>query len=151
MLRALRAGWAERTNSCAAISVERYRNAQLISHFEWLVMSSTSQRKLTDQLIARAFFKLSSIPMEISAAVISLTSVGNREIRMLRGSQTDVGTTALFWLELFDHSTGTSIDSFRCDKIEDAAPIFEYMMFQATGLNGPDAGGDDKGRGGEGA
>ena len=151
MLRALRAGWAERTNSCAAISVERYRNAQLISHFEWLVMSSTSQRKLTDQLIARAFFKLSSIPMEISAAVISLTSVGNREIRMLRGSQTDVGTTALFWLELFDHSTGTSIDSFRCDKIEDAAPQFEYMIFQAAGLNGTDPGGDEKGRCDEGS
>ena len=109
-------------------------------------MSSTSQRKLTDQLIARAFFKLSSIPMEISAAVISLTSVGNREIRMLRGSQTDVGTTALFWLELFDHSTGTSIDSFRCDKIEDAAPVFEHMMLQATGLDGPDPGGNEEGR-----
>ena len=108
-------------------------------------MNSTSERKLTDLLIARAFFKLSSIPMEISAAVISLTSVGNNEIRMLRGSQTDADTTALFWLELFDHSTGRSIDSFRCDKIEDAAPVFEHMMLQATGLNGPDPRGDENG------
>ena len=114
-------------------------------------MNNTSHRKATDLLIARAFFKLSSIPMEISAAVISLTSVGNREIRMLRGSQTDADTTALFWLELFDHGGGRSIDSFRCDKIEDAAPIFEYMMFQATGLNGSRPGGDEKGRCDEGA
>ena len=113
-------------------------------------MNSMSERKLTELLVARAFFKLSSIPMEISAAVISLTLVGTCEIRMLREPQTDAETTALFWLELFDHTTRTSIDSFRCDKIEDAAPIFEYMMFQAAGLNGPDAGDDDKGRGDEG-
>ena len=119
---------------------------KLISHFQWPVMNSTSERKLTELLIARAFFKLSSIPVEISAAVVSLTSVGNCEIRMFRGSQTDPDTTALFWLELFDHGRGRSIDSFRCDKIEDAAPVFEYMMFQATGLNGPDPGGDEEGR-----
>ncbi len=101
-------------------------------------MNSTSERMLTELLVARAFFKLSSIPAENSAAVVSLASVGNCEIRMLRGSQTDPETTALFWLELFDHGAGRSIDSFRCDKIEDAAPIFEYMMFQATGLNSPD-------------
>jgi hypothetical protein len=118
---------------------------KLISHFQWPVMNSKSARKLTELLIARAFFKLSSIPMEISAPVISLTLVGTREIRMLRGSQSDADTTALFWLELFDHGTRTSIDSFRCDKIEDAAPTFEHMMFQAAGLNGPDAGGDENG------
>lgn len=114
-------------------------------------MNSTSERKLIELLIARAFFKLSSIPVEVSAAVVSLTSVGNYEIRMFRGSQTDPGTTVLFWLELFDHGRGTSIDSFRCDKIEDAAPVFEYMMFQATGLNGPDPGGDEEGQSDEGA
>ena len=119
---------------------------KLISHFQWPVMNSTSERKLTELLIARAFFKLSSIPLEISAAVVSLISVGNCEIRMFRGSQTDPDTTALFWLELFDHGGGRSIDSFRCDKIEDAAPVFEHMMLQATGLDGPDPGGNEEGR-----
>ncbi|MGC1531911.1 MAG: hypothetical protein WA832_14690 [Bradyrhizobium sp.] len=117
----------------------------LISH-QGPVMNSTSERKLTELLIARAFFKLSSVPLEFSAAVVSLTSVGNCEIRMLGTSQNDPDTTALFWLELFDHDRGMSIDSFRCDKIEDAAPVFEYMMVQATGLNGPDPGGDEEGR-----
>ncbi len=107
-------------------------------------MNSTSERMLTELLIARAFFKLSSIPAENSAAVVSLTSVGNCEIRMLRGSLTNPDTTALFWLELFDHGTGRSIDSFRCDKIEDAAPV--YMMFQATGLNCPDPSVEKEGR-----
>ena len=65
--------------------------------------------------------------------------------------RTDPDTTALFWLELFDHGRRASIDSFRCDKIEDAAPILEYMMFQAAGLNGLDARDDNNGRGDEGS
>jgi hypothetical protein len=86
--------------------------------------------------------------MEISAEVISLT----RQPRDPYASgAADRCTTELFWLELFDHSTGTSIDSFRCDKIEDAAPILEYMMFQAAGLNGLDARDDNNGRGDEGS
>ncbi len=81
--------------------------------------------------------------MEISAEVISLT----RQPRDPYASgAADRCTTELFWLELFDHSTGTSIDSFRCDKIEDAAPVFEHMMLQATGLDGPDPGGNEEGR-----
>jgi len=109
---------------------------KLISHFQWPVMNSTSERKLTELLIARAFFKLSSIPLEISAAVVSLISVGNCEIRMFRRPEVDPGTTtALFWLELFDHGTGRPVDSFRCERIADAAPVFEDLMSEAVYLN----------------
>ena len=43
----------------------------------------------------------------------------------------------MFWLELFDHVTKTSVDSFRCDRIKDAAAVFEDFMSQGANLNRP--------------
>jgi len=88
-------------------------------------MNSRSERILTELLIARAFFKLSSIPADSSQATVTLASVGNCEIRMFLGEQAaDVDGVSLFWLELFDHGTNMSVDRFRCVTIRDAAPVF---------------------------
>ena len=80
---------------------------------------------LTELRIARAYVKLSSVPEDSSQASVSLAWIGNCEIRMFRRPETDFDSVALFWLELFDHGARRSIDSFRCHKIEDAAPRFD--------------------------
>ncbi len=59
----------------------------------------------------------------------------------LRWKQPDLDGMPLFWLQLFDQVTNTSIDSFRCDKIKEAAPVFEYFMSQAAYLNKRERGG----------
>jgi hypothetical protein len=100
-------------------------------------MSNTSETLLTELLIARA--KLLSIPVDIS---VSLASIGNCEIRMFRGREADLDGMPLFWLELFDHVTKTSIDSFRCETIKDAAAVFEDFMSQGANLNRPREGFD---------
>jgi len=98
-------------------------------------MNTTSERSLTELRIARAYGKLSSIPVDGSKPLISLASIGNYEIRMFRGRAADLD--GLFWLELFDHVTKTSVDSFRCDKIKDATAVFEDFMSQGANLNKP--------------
>ena len=103
-------------------------------------MNSTSETLLTELLIARA--KLSSIPVDISKPSVSLASIGNCEIRMFRGREADLDGMPLFWLELFDHVTKTSVDSFRCDTIKDAAAVFEDFMSQGANLNRPREGFD---------
>ena len=72
-----------------------------------------------------------------SEASVSLASIGNSEIRMFRGREADLDSKALFWLELVDHGTKTSVDSFRCQKIKDAVPVFENFLSQAVDLNKP--------------
>jgi hypothetical protein len=42
----------------------------------------------------------------------------------------------LIWLELFDHGAKTSVDTFGCYEIDDAAGIFEDFILQAGLLNG---------------
>lgn len=98
-------------------------------------MDSTSESLLTELRIARAFVKLSSIPVDGSKPSVSLASIGNCEIRMFRGRETDLDGIPLFWLELFDHLTQASVDGFRCEKIKDAAVVFEDFMSQGANLN----------------
>ena len=100
-------------------------------------MNSTSERLLTELRIARAYVKLSSIPVDISKPSVSLASIGNCEIHMFRGQEADLEDMPLFWLELFDHVTKTSVDSFQCNKIEDAVSVFEDFMSQGANLNKP--------------
>jgi hypothetical protein len=102
-----------------------------------VVMNSASETLLTELRIARAYLKLSSIPVDGSKPSVSLASIGNCEIRMFRGREADLVGMSLFWLELFDHVTKTSIDSFGCDKIKDAAAVFEDFMSQGANLNKP--------------
>jgi hypothetical protein len=45
--------------------------------------------------------------------------------------------TPLFWLELFDLGTKTSVGGFSCHRIKDAVSIFDDFISQAGLLNGP--------------
>ena len=94
-------------------------------------MNSSPEPTLNELRIARAYGKLSSISEDSSKVSVSLARIGNCEIQMFRWPETQSG--ALFWLELFDHNT--SIDSFQCHQIKDAAPVFEELTLQATHLS----------------
>ena len=98
-------------------------------------MNSTSERLLTELRIARAYVKLSSIPEDGSKPSVSLAYIGNCEIRMFRGPEADLDGMTLFWLELFDNVTKTSVDSFRCQKIKDATAVFDDFMSQGACLD----------------
>jgi hypothetical protein len=104
-------------------------------------VSDTPHRTFTELRIARAYVKLSCIPEHCSEASVSLASIGSCEIRMFRGQQADSEGMPLFWLELLDHGTKTSVDGFSCHSIKDAVPIFDDFISQADCLNrlGPDA------------
>jgi hypothetical protein len=100
-------------------------------------MSSSPEPTLNELRIARAFGKLSSILEDSSKVSVPLARIGNCEIRMFRWLETQ--SRALFWLELFDHNT--SIDSFQCQEIKDAAPVFEELILRAIYLSDLDPSG----------
>jgi len=104
-------------------------------------VSDTPLRTFTELRIARAYVKLSCIPEDSPEASVSLASIGSCEIRMFCGRQADSEGMPLFWLELFDHDTKTSVDGFSCHSIKDAVSIFDDFISQADRLNrlGPDA------------
>jgi len=85
--------------------------------------------------IARAYGRLSSIPGNGPEASVSLASIGSYEIRMLGGSAIDLDSPPLFWLELFNHRTKTSVDSFCGHTLKDAVDVFRDYVAQADDLN----------------
>jgi hypothetical protein len=84
--------------------------------------------------IAQAYVKLLCIPEGSFETSLSLAWIGNCEIRMFGGSHADPDSMTLFWLELFDHGTKTSVDSFGCRDVEDAVARFEDFIAQAGHL-----------------
>jgi hypothetical protein len=100
-----------------------------------LTACNTSERTLTELRISRAYVKLSCIPENSSETSVSLVSIGSCEIRMFRGPEVDFDGGPLFWLELFDHSTRTSVDGGSCHRIKDAVPLFDDFVSQADRLN----------------
>jgi hypothetical protein len=103
-----------------------------------LIVDRTSDKTLSELRIARAYIKLLCTPEGNSQTSISLARIGDYEIRIFEGSQTNSNGTPLFWLELFDHGAQRSVDSFSCHKIEDAVVEFEDFISQAEDALGPD-------------
>jgi hypothetical protein len=115
-------------------------SSQRILGFQGLIENNTPNRTLTELRIASAYVKLSRIPEDSSEASVSLASIRTCEIRMFRGPEADCDRMPLFWLELFDHSAKTSIDSFSCHEIKEAVAIFDDFISQAGRLNEPGPG-----------
>jgi hypothetical protein len=90
---------------------------------------------LTEFRISQAYLKLCAVPEGTPGASVSLASIGSHEIRMLAHPATDLDSAPLFWLELFDHSMKTSVDSFRCHRLKDAVPVFSDFVARANVLN----------------
>jgi hypothetical protein len=102
-----------------------------------LIDCNTSEWTLTDLRISKAYARLCTMPEDGPEALVSLASIGNHEVRMLAGPAVDLDSAPLFWLELFDHSMKTSVDSFRCYRLNDAALVFNDFVVHASELNKP--------------
>ena len=90
---------------------------------------NTSDWMLSEFRLSKAYVRLCTLPDDGPETSVSLASIGNHEVRMLAGPE------PLFWLELFDHSMKTSVDSFRCHRLKDAVPVFSDFVAQANVLN----------------
>ena len=103
-----------------------------------MIDCNTSASTLTEFRISQAYLKLCAVPEGTPGASVLLASIDSHEIRMLADLTTDLlDSTPLFWLELFDHSTKTSIDSFCCYQIKDAVPVVHDFFKQVDDSNKP--------------
>ena len=54
---------------------------------------------------------------------------------MLAGPAADLDSAPLFWLELIDHGTKTSVDSYCCHRLKDAVPVVCDFFAQMDDLD----------------
>ena len=90
---------------------------------------------LTESKIEKAYVSLCAIRQESPEASVSLARIGSHEIRMLAAPEVDPDGAPLFWLELFDRRTKTSVDSFCCHRLKDAVPVVSDFFAQVDDLN----------------
>ena len=93
--------------------------------------------------ITRGYGKLLELPEAANGArMVSLDRIANCEIRMFKTPETSTFEALLFWIELVDLRTQSSLDSCRCCNVGEAVAIFEAFASQARCLNGfcPDSG-----------
>jgi hypothetical protein len=65
---------------------------------------------------------------------VTLKRYGDYEVRMIDFSQGSSTADCLFWLELYCHVTRLSLDSCRCDDLEDAETAAEHLVSRAKQL-----------------
>jgi hypothetical protein len=64
-----------------------------------------------------------------------LIRYGDYEVRLIDFSQGGSTADGLFWLELYCHMTRLSLDSCRCDDLDDAEAAADYLVLRAKQLN----------------
>jgi hypothetical protein len=64
----------------------------------------------------------------------TLDRYGVFEVRLVEISQDDPASDPLFWLELYCHVTGSSLDSCRCDNLDDAETAADHLVWSAKQL-----------------
>ena len=94
-------------------------------------MHVKSSKRLIQLRLARAYIDLLCASEEDPKAQISIARIDHHEVRMLVRPPTGAGDEPLFWMELFDHGTRTSINSYACHEIADGADVFEEFQAEA--------------------
>ena len=94
-------------------------------------MCKISDNRFRELEITRGYIRLLCLP-ESSQGVrsVSLARIGNYEVRIFEGRQSDDGDQPLFWMELFDHDAQLSIDGGCFRDIKEAALAFEDFISQ---------------------
>jgi hypothetical protein len=91
------------------------------------IVCKNSDSKFNELRIAQSYIKLLCLlEGEHGTRIVSLTRVGDYEIRMVEGSQTNSVDAPLFWIEVFDHDAQSSADSCVCHNIKEAGVAFEF-------------------------
>jgi hypothetical protein len=77
--------------------------------------------------VTQAYIALLGIAGSFPPKMVSVTRMGEYEVRMFNGLPTESGDAAL-WMELFDHAGQVSLDSCSFREIDDAVSAFEQLV-----------------------
>ena len=90
-------------------------------------MCKNSDIEFSKLRISRAYIKLLCVP-EGAAKIVSLTRVGNYEVRMMESSERGCDVAPLFSIELFDHDAQSRVAACSCCGIEEAAAVYRDFI-----------------------
>jgi hypothetical protein len=100
----------------------------------WLVAYGGRNMCLMSRL-CRAYLALSLAgETEDGSRTMPLARFGAFEVRLIELAGRRMTEDSDFWIELYRHDIQSSLDSCRCQDLDEAEPIAEYLVACAKGL-----------------
>jgi hypothetical protein len=95
----------------------------------------TADRKLTHRQFVAAYLALFLVRAgDDGTKVASLARFGAYEVRLIEFIEQTLVDTPVVWMELFAHDTRSSLDSVRCDDLDEAVATAEEFVARAREL-----------------
>lgn len=111
-------------------------NDRLFLLAQGLVTTLTKNNKPALGRINKAYVSLALMPERGDhSRIASLDRYGPYEVRLVDFLQGAQDSDCLFWLELYCHVTHRSLDSCRCDNLDDAETMAEHLISIARRLH----------------
>lgn len=86
----------------------------------------------------RSYVGLLDVPLnEHGYRTVSLQRFGVFEVRLVEFAAAHAADAADIWIELYRHDTRASLDSCRCQDLDEAEVSAEHLIGRARQLNGP--------------
>jgi hypothetical protein len=96
----------------------------------------TTSNGLTLGRLSKAYVSLAFMrERDDHSRAATLAWCGAYEVRLVEFTQSEPAGECLFWLELYCHVTKTSLDSYRCDNLDDAEAAVDHLISCAKQLH----------------
>jgi hypothetical protein len=99
-------------------------------------LHKTDVNPLTEARLIRAYLNLFLVPREKDGSrTTPLARFGGYEVRLFELAPDFVAETSPLWIELYAHSSQSTLDSFGCDDFEAAVQVADEFMTRAKTLH----------------
>src|SRR5271168_182742 len=101
-----------------------------------LVTTLTKNHRPASGRLSRAYVSLALMPERSDhSRAATLERYGAYEVRLVEFQQGGQAGDCLFWLELYCHVTKSSLDSCRCENLDDAETDADHFISRAKQLH----------------
>jgi hypothetical protein len=103
---------------------------------QFIEATSRKGRRPVAGHLRRAYVALFLAPKgKDGTRTISLARYGAFEVRLIELPDYHSSDASPSWLELYRHDTNTSVDSYRCDELDEAETAAEHLVSSASELS----------------
>ena len=98
-------------------------------------LQKTVTHGFTERRLIQAYLKLFLVAEgDDGARIVSLARFGSYEVRVIELSRDASAGSFPVWLDLYEHNTGSTLDSCGCSELEEAVAAANELITQARQL-----------------
>jgi hypothetical protein len=101
------------------------------------ILSNSTSRASLARRVTQAYVGLSSVrESDAGTRIVSLARCGDLEIRLIEFARSTHDGEPPLWVDLYDHTLAVTIDSCRCNDLDEAVSAAEHLHSEAQSAAG---------------